>query len=143
MDASKGSSSLRSNVFIDAAQHSIVYASAGHPPPLLRRAATNTIEPLKQGGLMLGPFHKTAYANSRVGFEPGDRLLLYTDGIMEAANSAEEFYGDRSFQEFLKQPHLSVDRFTDDLIQDVRRWSPTQADDLTVVTVDYVGTAIP
>ena len=100
---------------------------------------TNTVEPLKQGGLVLGPFRKTRYANSRVEFEPGDRLLLYTDGIIEAASPAEELYGERSFEQFMKTSDLGAGNFVDELIRDVHRWSPVQADDLTVVTIDYVG----
>lgn len=123
---------------IDAVEASIVYACAGHPPPLLRRAATNTLETLSKGGLVLGPFRKTPYTNCRTAFEPGDRLLIYTDGIVEAPNSSNELYGERCFHKFMQQSRLPAETFTDNLVEEVRRWSPAQVDDVTVVTVDNI-----
>jgi phosphoserine phosphatase RsbU/P len=76
--------------------------------------------------------------NSRIELEPGDRLIFYTDGITEAANAAREFYGDHGFLEFIQQRgELSAEQFTAELIHDVRRWSPAQDDDLTVVAVHF------
>lgn len=127
-------------VFIDSREGSLTYASAGHPWPLLRRAAANTIEALKQGGLVLGPFRKTAYTNTRIDLHPGDTLLLYTDGIVEAANAADEFYGDHSLQAFLSsRRNLDPERFTDELLQDVRAWSKTQNDDITLVAANFAA----
>lgn len=125
--------------FIDTAERTIVYASAGHPWPLLHRKATRKVEALKQGGLVLGPFRKTPYVNSRVPFEPGDRLLLYTDGIIEAANSGDELFGDHLLQEFIGTCDLPAERFTDELLKEVHRWSANQGDDLTIVTMDHIG----
>lgn len=124
--------------FIDAPSRSIVYASAGHPPPFVWHAATKSIDSLKPGGFALGPFRKASYANSRIALEPGDRLIFYTDGITEAANGAREFYGDHGLLEFIQRHcDLSAEQFTNKLIDDVGLWSRAQDDDLTVVAVHF------
>jgi integral membrane sensor domain MASE1 len=68
----------------DPEHSSLSYSSAGHPPPLLRRAATGEVILLTgSAGPMLGPFDDTVYVHSTVAIEPGDVLLMYTDGLVE------------------------------------------------------------
>jgi hypothetical protein len=63
---------------------SLSYSSAGHPPALLRRAATGEILRLSEAnGPMLGPFEDTVYVQSTVSVDPGDVLIMYTDGLVE------------------------------------------------------------
>ena len=62
----------------------ITYASAGHPPLLIRRAKTGLVEALPHaGGPPLGPFEDATYSQRRTRFQPGDIALLYTDGLIE------------------------------------------------------------
>ena len=69
------------------------YANGGHNPPYLRRA-DGTIEMLGgRSGLVLGALPGVDYPDHSVQLAPGDRLVLYTDGITEAFNSADELYG--------------------------------------------------
>ncbi|GAB2603072.1 hypothetical protein Aab01nite_84960 [Paractinoplanes abujensis] len=66
----------------DPARHEIVWAQAGHPPPLLARGGRTA--PLERpGGPMLGVVDDAAYRTARVDFRVGDVLLLYTDGLVE------------------------------------------------------------
>jgi integral membrane sensor domain MASE1 len=68
----------------DPEYSSLSYSSAGHPPALLRRAATGEILRLDEAnGPMLGPFEETVYVQSTVSVEPGDVLIMYTDGLVE------------------------------------------------------------
>lgn len=69
---------------IDLAEHTVTYAGAGHPPSPLLRKKTGEVVQLAENGLFLGPFAHATYSNMTVTFETGDKLLLYTDGIVEA-----------------------------------------------------------
>jgi serine phosphatase RsbU (regulator of sigma subunit) len=66
----------------DPARQEIVWAQAGHPPPLLSRAGRTA--PLdRPPGPMLGVLDDAVYPTARLDFRPGDVLLLYTDGLVE------------------------------------------------------------
>jgi serine phosphatase RsbU (regulator of sigma subunit) len=78
---------------IDAADHRLTYASAGHCPPLVLRGAAATVL-LNEGGTPLGIDPDRKYADTEAQLEPGDRLVLYTDGLTEAMNSAEQEFGE-------------------------------------------------
>jgi len=68
----------------DPEYSSLSYSSAGHLPALLRRAATGTVVQLAEAsGPMLGPFDDTVYVQSTVSVDPGDVLVMYTDGLVE------------------------------------------------------------
>jgi sigma-B regulation protein RsbU (phosphoserine phosphatase) len=69
------------------------YANAGHHPPLLARAGALACEPLDADGLILGVKKDVAFEEKALALAPGDRLLLYTDGVVEARDGAGEFFG--------------------------------------------------
>ncbi|GAB4322577.1 MAG: hypothetical protein Kow0074_14260 [Candidatus Zixiibacteriota bacterium] len=87
---------------IDPQAKTITYSNAGHLPPLLRRVHDGRIDQLGQGGVFLGQFDDFQYIESTVSYQPGDRLLGYTDGIIEAANKKGELFGRKRLEEFLK-----------------------------------------
>jgi len=70
----------------------IRYANAGHNPGLLLRAS-GEVEELVRTGIPLGLLRTSEYTASEVSLQPGDRVVLYTDGITEATNPADEEYG--------------------------------------------------
>jgi sigma-B regulation protein RsbU (phosphoserine phosphatase) len=69
------------------------YSNAGHLPPLLLRPGEEP-KPLTEGGIVLGWIPGSEYGEGMVELEPGDLLLLYTDGLVEAENEAEEMFGE-------------------------------------------------
>ncbi|HUD70939.1 MAG TPA: PP2C family protein-serine/threonine phosphatase [Dongiaceae bacterium] len=71
---------------------SIALLNAGHNPPLVVRAG-GVVLPLGPDGLPLGMFPESTYTVTRVDLEPGDLLVLYSDGLVEARNSADEEFG--------------------------------------------------
>jgi sigma-B regulation protein RsbU (phosphoserine phosphatase) len=77
---------------IDPEHKRLLYINAGHNPPLLLRADGSS-RLLDQGGLPLGVFDDSRYSESVVEFIPGDILVLYTDGVVEATNARDEQFG--------------------------------------------------
>jgi sigma-B regulation protein RsbU (phosphoserine phosphatase) len=76
---------------IDATRSRLTYANAGHWAPVLLRKSGKAIL-LEEGGAPLGIFPDRKFEETEMQLEPGDRLILYTDGVTEATNSAgEEF----------------------------------------------------
>ena len=77
----------------DLEEGTLTYANAGHYPPILARA-DGTIERLAAGGAVLGVFPEGTYDQAQTLFHSGDRLVLFTDGITEAFNPADEEFGE-------------------------------------------------
>ena len=78
---------------IDADSGTLLYASAGHCPPLLLRASGAVIA-LQEGGTPLGIMPGRIYANTEARLEPGDRLVLFTDGLTEAMDARDQEFGE-------------------------------------------------
>jgi sigma-B regulation protein RsbU (phosphoserine phosphatase) len=87
-------------VFLDSASRELRYSAAGHPPMLLLR--NGEIVEVQENGLFLAAFDFASYSTARHRLEHGDRLLLYTDGLMEASNAAGEFFGRKGLGEALR-----------------------------------------
>ncbi len=128
-------------VFLDMEKNSLRYASAGHPPLLLWRKSTGDASEVSEDGFLLGHFPEETYSVTEVPVEPGDRVLLYTDGITEARNSSEEMFGLDRFKHFLEANHaLGSNELCDALLQELSLWSgqfggPGQQDDITLLTL--------
>jgi serine phosphatase RsbU (regulator of sigma subunit) len=125
------------------------YSAAAHPPPLLWRRGKQSLEVLGESGLLLGVRPKEAYADSEFSFEVGDRLLLYTDGLLEAENAAGESFGDAALATFIKErQEVGAEQFVDLLLKEVLAWScdgtrARQEDDITIVVIDiYHGARV-
>ncbi len=71
----------------------LTYVNAGHNPPLLCRAATGDVVPLRPTGMALGVLGDFPYKQETVRLQPEDMLLMYTDGMTEAFNRAREEFG--------------------------------------------------
>jgi phosphoserine phosphatase RsbU/P len=124
---------------VDTAGGRVRYARAGHPPPLLRRA-DGRIERLDAGGLALVFDPAAEYTTTDVALGSGDRLVFFSDGLLEATNPRDEFFGDRRLEQLLADPApLAPGPFLDRLVQELRAWIGRPAelqDDVTVVVVD-------
>jgi len=80
---------------LDSAENKLTYCNAGHNPPLLVRADGAPIE-LDAAGAVLGQFPAWGYEQSEMRLEPGDRLLIFTDGLVEACDAKQESFGEPS-----------------------------------------------
>jgi phosphoserine phosphatase RsbU/P len=77
----------------DAARRTFNYINAGHNTPILRRAS-GAVERLDVGGLPLGIQAEATYESASVTLAPGDWLIIFTDGLVEAENARQEEYGE-------------------------------------------------
>jgi sigma-B regulation protein RsbU (phosphoserine phosphatase) len=124
---------------IDVSGRRIVYANAGHNPPLLVRA-DGSVERLGVGGMVLGIFPDNAYDQSEVSLGPGDRLLFYTDGITEARSPAgDEYEETRLVSAALAARRTGVEAIKDAILADVNAFTGGHFDDdATLIVVGVV-----
>ncbi len=123
---------------LDQNSRSLVYANAGHPPPLLMRRGSNAFEKLEVTGIALGAIGEAKYEERRVDLSSGDVLVLYTDGVNEAENSNSEQYGIERFRSMVCEScHLSAQGILDRILEDLSVFCEGQAqfDDITMVVV--------
>lgn len=85
----------------DPASASVTYANAGHPMPYQVRAAEPRLGVLVGTGPMLGDAAESRYVAARRPLAPGDLVLLYTDGVVEAMNDKRASFGERRLQRSL------------------------------------------
>ena len=78
---------------IDTSAKTLRYSNAGHCFPLLQRSRGD-VRVLTDGGIVLGIFPDAKYLDGAMHLEPGNKLLLFTDGIMEATNTRGQEYGE-------------------------------------------------
>jgi sigma-B regulation protein RsbU (phosphoserine phosphatase) len=125
--------------FFDPVGLRLGYASAGHPAPLLRRR-DGRVESLPQGGLLLAFDPRARYLTAEAAVQPGDRIVFYSDGLIEAANARDEFFGDTRLGEVVAERRgLGPQAFIGRLMSELRAWTGPGAelqDDVTVVVVD-------
>lgn len=97
-------------VRLDGRANTIAYANAGHNPPLLVRA-DGAVARLSAGGTVLGVFPDASYVGDELPLEPGDRLVLYTDGITEARRADDDEFGEARLAESIRA-HRALDAQT-------------------------------
>lgn len=121
----------------DAARRVFTYINAGHNNPILRRS-NGTIERLDVGGLPLGIMAEAKYESASVALVPGDWLVIFTDGVVEAANAKNEEYDEPRLLRTLdagasSTPKELLDRLMADL--DLFVGATPQHDDVTCLLI--------
>lgn len=122
---------------LDPQSATLRYSNAGHNPPILVRRSGQILR-LDVGGLPIGMFENSPYKEGSVEFEPGDVLVIYSDGISEAVNDAgEEFGEERIIQTVQDNIDRSASRLRDRIDEAVSRFlgRSSPADDMTLVIV--------
>jgi len=131
--------------FLNLRNGRLMYSNAGHEPPLIVRG--KSVERLvSKSGLPMGALRSFKYVVEKTTLKPGDAVFLYTDGVTDASNHAEELYSVQRLREVVEhcpdsepstivsQVAASVDRFAD---------GTPQADDIAMLCVQYYGAQRP
>ncbi len=131
---------------IDLGSRRIRYAQAGHPTPLHWDAAARAVRkvacPSETAGPALGLIDTFKYATVEEDFSPGDRLVLFTDGVFEAANPVgEEFGAERLVKEIERNVALPLNDLVKALLSEVGKFCAGEpfADDVCVIAAELTA----
>jgi serine phosphatase RsbU (regulator of sigma subunit) len=130
---------------LDTAEGVLTFVNAGHNPPTLRRASC-ALEWLEAGGLPLGIQREAGYQTGAVALAPGDQLVIYTDGVVEARDARDQEFGQPRLAallgglatvraaDTLERVMEAVDRFVGDA---------GRSDDTTCMVMRFTGNGGP
>jgi phosphoserine phosphatase RsbU/P len=119
------------------------YSCAGHPPPLLVRP-DGEVRPLPEGGPIIGLGVGLGYEEGSVRLSPGDRVVLYTDGVVEFMDPAREVFGDARLEALLRERRAEpLDRLCDAIRSELARHArgAEAIDDVSILALEYQGPA--
>jgi len=119
------------------------YINAGHPSPILIRRGIAE-EAFTEGSFPVGLVPEAEYTTTCIKLEPGDTLVLFSDGVTEAMNPDEELFGTARLREVLTgQMDTPLDQLQKCVLESVENFArgASQADDLTLLLVRYRATA--
>jgi len=118
----------------------IQYTNAGQPYPIIKRGGD--VEEVELGGIPLGLIADVTYDEETVDLHPGDYVIFYTDGLVEAMNSAEEIYGFDRLKDTIcnTMANLNAEAMIQHILQDVHVFvgEAEQYDDMTVVVLHCI-----
>ena len=126
-------------MLIDIEHHTITFTNAGHTRPLYYRKSTDKIIALDTNGLFLGIQDESLYEQKSIHYEPGDRCILYTDGITELKDDHNEEFGEVRLAKFLKQHNNTSGSFCDNLLQTLEHFAPLKerSDDIAFLFIEF------
>ena len=117
-------------------------ASAGHPPPVLLRDG-GTVEIPDVGGFPIAMLDDAVYEDAAVQLHPGDRLCLFSDGILEQPDGGivEQFGRKRLLHSLCSRGQTPAERVVSEVIDDLAAWAGTRGfeDDVSLVIVEWLG----
>jgi hypothetical protein len=123
---------------LDTKTGELTYINAGHNPPLVVKA-NGAAQSLDSNSPVLGLLPQAAFPTEHTKLEAGDRLLIYTDGIVEASNKREEEFGEARLRDLaVSQRHTPALRFQEELYSKVLAFCQPSAplDDMTLMIVE-------
>jgi two-component system sensor histidine kinase ChiS len=130
-------------VHLNSVSGTMRYSNAGHPPILIHRRPEKKMLSYSVNGRPIGIFDDSMYSTMEIDLIPGDRIILYTDGILEALNPDHVEFGTERFHSLIESSaELSVSNFVDRVIATVGSWSMIDlgrglSDDVTLVVIDF------
>jgi len=125
---------------LDGPRRTLEWTSAGHMPPILRHRDEGEVRPLDcttEAGLPLGVMPDAVYESGLVELNPGDTVLMYTDGLVEAMSPDKEMFGQERLLKSLGESSSQADAVLDRAIHACARHvgAAPQFDDTTIVCV--------
>jgi serine phosphatase RsbU (regulator of sigma subunit) len=128
---------------LDLRSGTIVYSDGGHEPPFIKRfkGAVEMVE--KKQGMALGVMDDYAFESGTMQLQPGDSLLLYTDGVNEAMNMSNQMFKTPTIGQTIAglPDRTSAEEIAKTLVGKVSEWvgAAPQSDDITVLAIRYCG----
>jgi len=121
---------------LDADTRTLTYCNAGHNPPLLVRG-DGVVERLATGGSVLGRlFRDESYEEATVTLAPGDRVVLFTDGVSEARRAGEDFGDERLIDVVRSNRELPAEELQEKIVEAITTFtSGSFGDDVTLVVI--------
>lgn len=119
----------------------VTFANAGHLPLLIRRAIGKVEAVVGDAGPPLGIIDNIAYNDSFLSLQPGEDMLLYTDGVTEAMNAAQEQFTEERLMEILLRTHPRLENIINTVTEEVKTFTgdATSNDDLTLLAARWEG----
>ncbi|MEX2213904.1 MAG: fused response regulator/phosphatase [Phycisphaeraceae bacterium] len=125
----------------DTLERKFCFVGAGHPGPILVRAGTEPPVICDSPGYPIGIIEEASYDERTIELQPGDRLYLYSDGLIEQRNADDAMFNRKMLLALMDRIRsLPLEESVTAMMDEVRRWtSPTPPDDdLTVVAIEVV-----
>jgi len=119
-----------------------MYCNGGHNLPYIIRKSGEIEQVENTDGLLLGKIGGIQYQFKKITLKPGDKILLYTDGLTEAMNEHEEMYEEERVEEYLQNHSAdSEEKLLRGLIVDALKFMSKahQSDDITLLVLGYNG----
>jgi phosphoserine phosphatase RsbU/P len=130
-------------LWLDTENRQARYSAAGHPPLLLWREGK--LERIQSNGILFGVAPDSDYPVCDMPVRPGDRFLLYTDGVTEPENDNGDSFGDCRLEQVVRSNQSRAPaELSDRLLSEIRTWQPsssTQQDDITLIVIEVVESA--
>ena len=124
----------------------LAYIDAGHNPPLIKQGdGSFAFSPKAKKGLPLASMENFPYQKNDIYLKPGDRLFLYTDGVTEAQDKAQQLYGEEKLLEFAASHEKDEpEAFLNGLSAELADFQSDcdQFDDITMLIMDYKSATI-
>nr|WP_279287017.1 response regulator [Heliobacterium chlorum] len=129
------------SVVINQSTGRIQYANAGHPSPLLLRGDGDAVEKLDTEGFPLGLFDTAQYESREIDIKPGDKLVLYTDGIYDVVDEQKEIFGLSRFVALVEElRHLPAKEMAKEIIARISAFAQNapQPDDICLMVIEHL-----
>ena len=120
----------------------VTYANAGHNPPYIINKNSEPVQIESTGGIALGVMEEMEFESATFTASKGDSIFLYTDGVNEAMNEADEEYSYKRLEDYLKENSTgSITDMVNRNLESVKEFAGTapQSDDITVLALRYLG----
>lgn len=130
-----------SYIYLDLENYTMTHAKAGHPSIYIHSSETDEVKEFNQKGKILGLFPEINSETVEISIQKGDRIVLYTDGIIEARNSNEEMFGEELLIGYIRKHNLMKPAdFAKLVMNDVKSWIgntiSNHNDDVTLMVID-------